>query len=132
MNSRLTKSHPVRDTPRRIQWAAEHDACAACWAYIGMFGVLLETHHIVKCGRSDEPCNLLRLCRRCHKLAERERIRGDDGKLLPHLTLGVCLTLKRESDIEHWSPARLTELRHSELPIMEPVPEFFLRERQRT
>jgi len=28
----------------------------------------LQTHHIIKPGRSDEPCNLLRVCERCHRI----------------------------------------------------------------
>ena len=131
-NARLQKSHPIHDKERAWRWGQEHEACAACWAYIGMFGVMLENHHIIKTGRSDEELNLLRLCRRCHKLAEGERIRDDEGNLLPHITLAIALTLKMESDIEHWRPKRLEELRHSCLPNPEPIPAFFLRERLRT
>ena len=131
----LNKSKPVHDKARRQSWADEHECCACChWNYYSGYGNWLTTHHLAngKYGRSDEECNLLRLCERCHRLAEMENVRQSNGVLYPKLTLGIVLTLKLESDSEHYDPARLCELMHrASLPDLEPVPEVFLRERQR-
>ena len=62
------KSRPVKDPEAVRQWADGHDCCQVCgidehkarWVHI----TGLQTHHIIKAGRSDEPCNLLRVCQR--------------------------------------------------------------------
>jgi hypothetical protein len=48
----------------------------------------------------DDRRNLLRLCQRCHALAEGERIREPSGELAVRLNLAACLWLKKESDPE--------------------------------
>ena len=69
------------------------------------------------------------LCNRCHRLAELERIRVN-GELLPFLTMGHCLTLKSESD--EWQHELLAEIRRPRrLPDLEPLPAFFVAERER-
>jgi hypothetical protein len=66
------KSRPVKDQEVRRQWAAGHDCCQVCridehkarWVYI----TGLQTHHIIKAGRSHEACNLLRVCEQRHQV----------------------------------------------------------------
>lgn len=129
MNPRLKKSHAVHDKEAVWRWSREHDTCACCHAYVGMIGTILETHHIIKAGRSDEPCNLLRLCRFCHKLAEGEKVPHPSGGHWPNLSLAMCLKLKMEADPHEWKPERLAELRHSNLPDLKPLPELLVKER---
>lgn len=120
------KAVPVKSRATLERFAAEQDRCACCW--IGRNPTLdrrLEIHHLVKLGRSDERCNLLMLCNECHRLAEGERIRVA-GELLPTLTLGMCLWLKLESDPEHFDLARLTKLRHWNMPPLEMLPDRLL------
>lgn len=118
------------------RFAAEQTRCACCHiprrqAIYLRSGLDLQIHHLIKRGRSDERCNLLRLCERCHRLAELEQIR-EQGSLLPKLWLGICLTLKRQSDPAHWKPKRLLELYPRQvLPDLEAVPPVFLAERER-
>lgn len=124
------KANPVKDKAELESFAGVFTRCACCGTTGKSWSSRLTIHHLVKLGRSHERCNLLRLCwNPCHMLAEGERIRRADGLLYPKLTLGICLWLKRESDPEFWDPARLTQLRHSALPDLEPVPEVFLVER---
>lgn len=121
------KCKPVKDPKFYKKWAEDHPRCQCCG--IGETaarrrdgGVPISTHHIVKFKRSDEACNLLRLCNRCHQLAE--GIRQVEGDLLPKLTLGVCLTIKMMRDAEAYDPERLAQLRGCALPDPEPIPDF--------
>jgi len=117
----------------RYTFADEQDKCAAChrvrWRTYGAEWFQLQTHHIVKQGRIHERCNLLRLCNRCHRLAELARIRRDDGTCWPTLKLAHCLTLKIESDLAYVDFERLEEIYHKCLPEALPVPEAFIAER---
>jgi hypothetical protein len=113
----------------------EHDRCAACGipglnALSDRWPPGLQTHHIIKPGRSDEPCNLLRLCERCHRLAEGERVPRGRALYWPTLPLAVCLALKLAADPEEWNPERLAVLAHRTLPELAPIPAAFLEERQ--
>lgn len=121
--------YPVDDPAMYKQWAVDHPYCMACGVSAreapfapNCGGIGLSTHHIIKPGRSDEKCNLLRLCKRDHDLAEGMRIRVR-GELLPVLTIGVCLTLKKVRDPGDWNPERLTELFRQTLPEMEAIPD---------
>jgi hypothetical protein len=67
----------------------------------------------------------LRVCQRCHDLAELKPIRGEDGLLMPKLPLGVCLTVKKVREPSEWNPERLTELYHRNLPDLLPIPHVF-------
>lgn len=113
------KTHPCKDEDFYREWAIRHPRCAACG------GRGEETHHIVKQGRSHEPCVLLRLCVVCHQLAEGLDVRGPDGELLPKLTIGICLTLKWYADPDEYDPDRLQELRGRALPEPESIPDYF-------
>ena len=83
----------------------------------------LTVHHCVKWRRADEATNLLMLCMQCHDLAEGRNIRVD-GVLLPKLTLGVCLAIKKFREPDEYDEARLTELFGRRLPDLEPLPEW--------
>lgn len=84
-----------------------------------------QAHHIIKSGRSDEPCNLFKCCADCHGAAEGLHI-VRNGVRLPTLSLGACLTLKRALDPTHWWPDRLHALRARPLPDLAAPPDWFL------
>jgi hypothetical protein len=128
------KCRPVRDESGRRVWNLQHGHCQACGRTAGAWGREwggLSTHHIVKFRRSDEDCNYLRLCGRCHELAEGARIPHPDGGHWPLLTQGVCLTLKRTRESQQWNPARLAELFGRALPCPEPIPSLIEQEYRR-
>jgi hypothetical protein len=116
----------VKDPEFYAEWALSHDHCQACGipareaAFQRWPG--LSTHHMVKFKRSDEACNLLRLCKRCHDLAEGLTIR-ERGVLYPTLRLPVCLTLKLSREPGDFDAERLRVLYGRPLPDMQPVPE---------
>lgn len=121
---------PVKDAVFYRAWALAHPFCQCCGVpeaaapnAPGCGGISLSTHHIVKFKRSDEACNLLRLCQRCHDLAEMRSVRVK-GELLPLLYLSVVLTIKRVRDPDAWDPARLEILFGRPLPDPDPVPAF--------
>ena len=99
----------------------------------------LQTHHIIKPGRSDEPCNLLRVCEQCHRIVEGERVPHDKGGHYPKLTLAHVLHCKREHDPHEYDLDRLTVLwRHRKrkdgfdpLPTPQALPETFMEKRIR-
>ena len=138
-----TKSHPVKDREMLRLWAQRHDYCQVCWIaerdtrWARLTG--LQTHHIIKPGRSDEPCNLLRVCGQCHRIIEGERVPDGKGGHWPRLTLAHVLYSKREHDPQEYDPDRLTVLwRHrarvggfDPLPQPESLPAAFLEERRR-
>lgn len=118
------------------RWAATKFRCAACWVdhrtaeRMNLTG--LQSHHIIKRSRirCDRPWNLLRLCERCHRLAEGECIR-EGGVVWPVLTEGHCLWLKFLADPQEWRPRLLAELKTpTRLDGLLPVPERLLNERR--
>jgi hypothetical protein len=119
----------VKDPVFYKAWAWAHTYCYCCGIRQNRGGPFrdLTTHHIVKPGRSDESCNLLRLCLRCHNLAEMQTIVWN-GHTLPTLPLGVCLTLKMARDPVDWNPTRLAQLYLQSLPDMLPVPDVLEQE----
>lgn len=137
------KSCPVKNRKVVGRWAATHDYCQVCliseraarWRRL----TGLQTHHIIKPGRSDEPCNLLRVCERCHRIIEGERVPDRKAGHFPKLTLAHVLHCKRELDPHEYDPDRLTVLwRHRErkdgfdpLPRPQSLPEAFIKERLR-
>lgn len=154
----------TRDQPRRkavhnpvlaAKWGRSKPFCAACGA--GEYGLhVLTNHHVIpgSGGRSDEPCNWLRLGMHvCHDLASGLDVRGEprwvrchecgpgilsckscmgfgwvheSGILLPKITLGIALSLKMRADPDEVDLERLQELRGSRLPDLEPIPQFFI------
>lgn len=126
------KVNPTYDPVGRREWALLRMRCQAClkgWREAGADIMGLTVHHIIKPYRSDEPCNYLLLCHLCHDLAEGRRYRVD-GKLLPKLSIGICLTIKKEADPEEWNAKRLEELYGQTLPDMEPLPDFLVKARR--
>jgi len=128
------KACPVRSPSVRQSWARERNFCQICGISGGLAAMHrwpgLETHHLIKTGRSDEGTNFLRLCSRDHRLAEGHQIR-ENGIVLPKLTLGNCLWAKSLRDPKEFDPVRLEKLYHRPLPDLEVIPEFFLLEWQR-
>lgn len=122
----------VKDPAFYAAWAQAHRKCHACGIPTSKAKSMrwpgLSTHHIIKPGRSDEACNLLRLCQRDHDLAEGRSIRVN-GNLLPKLSIGICLSLKKECSPGEWDPERLAWLFGKSLPDLEPIPSFLLLER---
>lgn len=130
------KSHAVRDPDARNRWRNERDRCYVCgiptWKMYGeRFPAWMQVHHIIKPGRSDEPCNLFAVCARCHRVIEGERVPCGKRVYLPKLTLGMVLTIKQAADPDEWNPDRLVALYHRLLPDREFVPEYYLEERDR-
>jgi hypothetical protein len=143
--SDITRKRPGKD-PRVLQaYAATHDRCACCWLpkRAQRFGWWLELHHIIggKGGRSDELCNLLMLCTRCHMICEGAKFKQENGEPFPTITFGMILALKCEADPDQFDLTRIAQLyrpnyRNPErwrdcLPDPEPVPAVYLEERNR-
>ena len=144
-NPLADKNHPVKDEEAYAEWGRRHTFCAACGRSESAFG--LSTHHIIKAGRSHEPCNLLRLCLvPCHDLAELLDVRGPakfawrkaadgrlldrvqiPGDLLPKITIGIALSMKLRADPAEVNWERLQELRGCRLPDLEEIPAHFQR-----
>lgn len=126
------KAHPVTDVLFLAQWkATQEQRCQACYVTIhGMLGsphhVFAEfhTHHLIggANGRSDEACNLLLLCHRCHMGA------AHNFAANRNLTRENLLWVKMQTD--EWDPERLWALAHKQYEPVE-LPEVYLRERER-
>lgn len=100
-------------------WAFHHRHCQAC-------GIsdheakhdrerrpgTLSTHHIIGAsGRSHEACNLLRMCQRCHDLAEQKLIINPRTKeAYQKLSKQDCIAIKFAREPEEFNLARLIEL----------------------
>ena len=127
----MTNQNITTDIDVRGAWSLEHDRCQVChvpWERSGWLG--LATHHIIhgSNGRSDEPCNLLRTCSRCHDMIHDGQYRDEIMKeLLPTITLGMVLWVKSHTD--EWDAERLTELYHRNLPDWEVLAPYYLAER---
>lgn len=111
------KNKPNKSEFDYAKWNRANTECVHCWTTDN-----LTTHHIIggRGGRSNEPCNLLRLCSSCHDLAEKRSVRGLDGKLLPVLTESNCLWLKKTFNPNEYDPERLQELKGCRLDDPEP------------
>lgn len=124
MREPYRRCYPVKDEDARKRYGLEHTRCECCgiaWE-VGRKrdgGVGASVHHIIRFGRSDEECNLLLLCARCHGLIHDDEI-VVDGKRLPKITLGMTLWIKRERG--PWNTERLTALYGQTLPDLEPSP----------
>jgi len=120
------KAGVIRDPDAYAIWNRAHPFCQACGipANAALRDVRgLSTHHLIKKARSDEPANLVRLCQRCHDLAELLQVAD-----FPLLTLAILLTVKRIRDPGEYDPDRLAALLHKSLPDPQPIPEVFLTE----
>ena len=63
------KLHIVRDSTAAINWRATvKQECMCCGSNGYELGNHLQVHHLAgAAGRSDEPCNFLLVCRKCHE-----------------------------------------------------------------
>lgn len=128
------RAYPVDDEAGRKARAKKKTSCLFCGvdrklAPMLYGGVPCSVHHIIRSGRSDEACNEAFICGRCHDLVHDGNIRDPKTKeLLPRLTLGIQLTLKKIRDPENWNPDRLQELFGQALPDLLPIPDFLERE----
>lgn len=119
------KSRPIKNPKLYTQWNKEHTHCQCCGVSSSMaVWPGLTTHHIIKSGRSDEPTNLLRLCPLCHDAAEGLSHKRD-GVILPGLPVAICLRIKREREPGCYDAVRLAELRGSNLPQEEDIPDIY-------
>lgn len=121
------------------EWSASQYRCHVCWkdhreaSFADVVG--LSTHHLVKRSRRlcHLPWNLLRCCMICHELAEGAYMPDPaaPGLYLPRLTFAICLGVKRELDAGEWRADLLEELYGARLPEIEPLPDYFVRQRER-
>ncbi len=132
----FAKAGIVRSKRAVEKWkeSGDHgDRCQVChrtWARSGWRG--LSVHHIIhgSNGRSDEPCNMLLVCGRCHDMIHDGQYRDEVTKeLLSAITLAMVLWIK--SQTTEWDGERLTALYHRRLPECEPLAEYYLNERLR-
>jgi hypothetical protein len=129
MKRSFQKAGVVRDPEAYSLWNRYHTYCQVCGipSRIALAQARpLSTHHLIKKARSDEPCNLLRLCLRCHNLAELLQIED-----YPLLTLAILLTVKSVREPDGHAPSRLSELLHKNLPDPMPIPSVFVEEFRR-
>lgn len=138
MKPHLEKTRPVKDRDILGEYARRWSFCAACGLEEGT--VAMHLHHIVggRGGRSDENCNLLKLCwSPCHDLAggldvpfvhyDPASDQWKNGRLMPKLTLGIQLSLKaRLGELSVADETRLTVLHGRCLPDREPIPAWFV------
>jgi hypothetical protein len=129
------RCRPVKDKRLYDLYLEEHPYCQICGVPSHVApntngGIGLSRHHIVKFGRSDEKCNLLSVCARCHSLAEGRLIRVGES-LLPKLTLGIVLTLKQLRTPNEYNAERLAQLYGQTLPDLEQVPDWVVAEWKR-
>ena len=124
----------------RADWAAAQiQRCACCWAPLDGPGIELHKHHLLTGSkRIDDPRMLLLLCfqwgdfrPRCHDIYHGHRIPKRNGGYWSALTLGHLLVLKAENDQENYDPHWLTKVYGRPLPDPEPLPEEYIRERER-
>ncbi len=114
---------PVKSKKTLGEYAARVTWCEACGQGQNLHHFRgLEIHHIIKRGRSDERCNLIKLCWFCHMRAEAT---SAPDTWLP---LGVILSIKKLRDPEGWDADRLAELRLRPLPDLIPIPAALLDE----
>jgi len=130
------KANPITDQEVRERWRSEGDhgdRCQVChrpWARAGWRGMWV--HHIIHGanGRSDESCNFLFVCGRCHDMIHDGCYRDEQTKeLQPHITLGMVLWIK--SHTSEWDADRLAALYHRRLPDLEILAPYYLEERTR-
>ena len=106
--------HRVKDRQVLREYRLRSDACQVCGATRQLWGgepVWLELHHIIggTQGRSDEPTNLLLLCRQCHLQVK--------TSALPQSRI---LYRKWATDQAHIWWVRLAILARKHLPTPEP------------
>jgi hypothetical protein len=126
-----SKANVVHDDDFRQQWGDRQTRCFACGIPVAQAPIPgCQVHHLIKgTGRSDEACNLVLACQRCHSLCHGARVR-EQGELLATLTVGMQLLLKFLSAPTEYDRTRLSALNHRRLPDELPLPAWLLKERQ--
>ncbi len=142
------KTKPLRAGMSRTEWGRQHPFCMACGA--GEYGLhVLTTHELIggRGGRSQEPCNWLRLgMHPCHDLATGLDVRDEykmrakydstglccglewSAPLLPKITLAIAIAMKiRCDELTEDDLDRLEVLNCRPLPDVAEIPEFFQR-----
>ena len=109
-----------------------YDYCWACGIKFGRWSSLdrkPEVHHIIGgSGRKHVRANLSLLCNRCHRLAEFETIRDDNGEPLPYLRVEHVLWLKRCHDPKFYDRRELDSLFYRNLPAAKIPDDLFFEE----
>lgn len=130
--ARGQKAGIVRKPAAVTAWARDFPYCMACGipAYRAEFERWpgLSTHHLVGgAARSDEDCNFLRLCQRCHDLTHGACVRVD-GVRLPKLTRGHLLWCKMHCDPVGFNLQRIAALLMRDEVSTEPIPDMIEQE----
>lgn len=127
-------------------WKQQHDRCQCCGISYNSTWITpewdrggFEVHHIVYKSQlgTDEVCNLLCLCHRCHHQA------AHNGHSKWNLTLANMLWVKKTCGDWEWDEERLLEMRRGKRNIREftqgtpkkftptVLPDVYLEERRR-
>lgn len=124
---------PKKNADWYAEWGANQTDCHCC----GIAGELaahvrypgLSTHHIAKAGRVHTATNVLRLCQRCHDLAENldTPVWLPDGTkwYFPKLTFAHCHWLKLNRSPKEYDAETLKRLRMGVLDEPEEPPAVF-------
>lgn len=122
------------------EWNCQHDRCQCCGIFRGQTYMEpewerkdFETHHIIKpdWGGTDEACNLLCLCWRCHHQG------AHNGHSTWNLTIGELLWVKEHCGDGEWDLERLIEMNGlwpADIPdkdLPKVLPDVYLEERRR-
>lgn len=115
-----------------LAWSELHRSCAICWWPSSDYRREMEVHHIVggqNRSKGHRVENYLKLCDRCHMAYHSGKISAN----VPDLKMSHILAAKIETDEENYSLEVLAELKNRKALHWdpEPIPQFFLDERQR-
>lgn len=112
------------------EWLALHRCCAVCWWPESDMRRRMEVHHLIGGpGRKHDVRQYVRLCDRCHGVLHSGKIFAN----VPDLTAAILLSTKQESDPDNYDLVFLASLRLKKHLGYEPepVPDYYLEERQR-
>ncbi len=131
--SHVKRPKPKKNAELYARWCDDHDFCQCCGIAKELASFMrfpgLSTHHICKAGRVHHPANLIRLCARCHDLAEgldTPMWLPDGSKWYPpKLRTTHMMWLKRSREPKEYDEAVLRKLHMRPLPELEPVPGVF-------
>jgi hypothetical protein len=120
---------PNKSKTLYTQFAMSHTFCIGCGrsdeqARRDFGGIPLQTHHFIRDHRASEWCVLARCCWREHELAHGHTIRVTGELVLPKLHIGTFMTLKLVRYPEEVDWDRCRQLRGSNLPDFEPIPDW--------
>jgi len=121
-----------REVMELLEWSEQHRSCAICWWPSFDHRRGMEVHHLVggpNRSKGHSPFNYLKLCDRCHHLYHSGKIVAN----VPALNMRHLLSAKKETDEEIYDPAKLAALKNRKALHWEeePIPEYYMLERQR-